>query len=219
MTRTNGQNRQKAPPQRWATDTKGWVEDFKSANPPVGELINKGCRLDPLLVLLQPCVRPDWGSIPRKKELDQLKREFTGLAVQLEKKATALREMAKRISSGTPAQTASYEDTPEFLQVAASTVTYIAAQLRERQTVIARERNVRTTSALLNFLPLYLYCRKATRDKATLREIANLVNAGRQADSASPELITEKAITEQLKRCQPCSLTPVRVAAPVRADG
>jgi hypothetical protein len=211
MKRTGRQQKQnkrrKVPPLRLTTDPKGWDRDFQKATPPPPkELIQKGCRRGPLLELLQPCVRPDYFSNPRQQELDKLKREFSGLAVQLEKRATVLRDMADKISSGTPAQRASYEDTPEFLEAAANTVSAIAAELRKRQKVIAQQRNVRTTSLPLNFVPLILYCRKATGGKATDREIANLVNAGRQADRLSPPLISERAIAAQLRRAQ--SKTP-----------
>jgi hypothetical protein len=175
-------------------DPKGWDKDFQGSNPePPETLLTKGCKRAPLLTFLAFAHRTDYYSRNRKGELDQLKRDFGRLIRQSERLGKALREVANQFFPIA-------DDTSEFLRSAADWANDYTAELQSRKKLVAEQRSVRTTSPLLDIVPLCLYCEKASHGQVTDREIVDFINAGRSADPNSPGLISPQALRAQLKR-------------------
>jgi hypothetical protein len=84
-----------------------------------------------------------------------------------------------------------------------------AARLDELKTTLAQAWSIRQSSGALYAFILYSYCREATRGKATYAEVADLLNAGLEANDVQ-ETVGEDVLRMQLRRLNRSQTQPLR---------
>jgi hypothetical protein len=218
MTRTNRQSRPKASrgpdaEKDWTAsvaklqsnsqivDSAAWAGKIWAG--PYGStiklLLAKGCKPLPLLQVMEPC-SSDWGwlSAKRKKELDDLKERFDASACRLEGAVEDFDvltwrslHMGQELFHRYGARAARAADSLRILRT-------------ELQPSSTQLRDLRKTQTFFTIGLLWFYChaacRAATEAKVSNREIADLVNAARQAESDVCGMVTENGVRMVLQR-------------------
>ena len=90
-----------------------------------------------------------------------------------------------------------------FLRFTVEQLKSLISGLENYKELVAAQRAVRTTSPLLNIVPLYLYCNKATAGRATDQEIVDLINAARCGEELPvSSLLSVRALKIQVDRAR-----------------
>ncbi len=182
---------------------KDWAAKVKRGPywPIVQGVLREGLQKLPLRKLMYTCAT-EWSSAERKKELDSLKERFAGLNRRTKRVANDMNRMA---------QQPYYDGTGDFLRSAARDLISVAAELEKHKNSLAAERSIRHTQAARSVAPLWFYCRAATGGKITREEVADLINAAREAESDRPRKVVldghlSVAATEPIPKARPRQL-------------
>jgi hypothetical protein len=177
------------------------------------KLTNLGCSASCLVDLVIPCVRYDWESSYRKRDLDEVKRRFDGIAKRLRSLAIEAETLGKtpiRHMNGMPLADClampsalrivrGIDPPADFFLAWPAELRDCAARLDELRKTLTTAWPIRQSSGTLYAFILYSYCREATHGKATYAEVADLLNAGFEANHVD-RIVDEDGLRMQLRR-------------------
>lgn len=209
-------------------DPTGWTARFGKSfqlQESWKQLIDGGCQPQPLIALLGPCIYGKWESELRKKDLNEIKTCCERLVRRLEDIAHDSENLGKlRLKHMNGEALSTVLSLPVSLGLGIGLVppaglfAELSAELREQalrlkglERAIAEAWSMRHRSAAWYVLLLYLYCRKATRGKATYKNLAEIMNAGWEASGV------DERVTEDRVRMQVCRLKRPQTAGLLQA--
>jgi hypothetical protein len=173
-----------------------------------------GCHERPVLDLLRPCVLSTWDVSRRLKDLENLRLRCDRLAKKLEDVAAEAELLSRmRVEHMGDMSLSSVVALPiklgmgvgidppsDFFDSWPAGLRAAAARLTRLKSSIAGVWSVKQHTAAEYVLMLHIYCREATSGKASWRHIADLINAGKEANNTQEELVTEDGLRMQVQR-------------------